>query len=124
MSMFEDTRAALASEAPAAPRVRRPWANLLRAVLELAGPEAELVSHAERSWRSVTFCGTRHEVVLRFAGLSAIDQGEDFIAALPEHEFAIPRQIVADATIREARHEALPEPKLEVVAELLLVEDS
>ncbi|MCB2078609.1 MAG: hypothetical protein KDE55_13035 [Novosphingobium sp.] len=103
---------------------RRPWLQLLSAVLELAGSKAELLRHSERAWTSVTFSGTRHLIALSFAGNEAIEAGEDFIAALPEHEFGISGQIVADATITAVHHEALPEERMTVEAELLLVEDA
>ena len=46
------------------------------------------------------------------------------VAELPEHEFAIPGQIVADAAILEVEHRLLPEPRLVVQCELLLLEES
>jgi hypothetical protein len=103
---------------------RRPWLPLLSAVLDLAGRQGELLRHSERPWASITFSGTRHVIALRFAGLAAIAAGEAFIAALPEHEFTLPRQIVADAAVVEVEQEMLPEPKLTVAVELLLLEDA
>lgn len=103
---------------------RRPWLPLLSAVLEMTGGKAELVRHSERAWASVTFSGTRHAIVLAFRGVEAVAAGETFIAALPDHEFAISRQLVADAAIVRVDHEALPEPRLEVEAEILLLEDA
>jgi hypothetical protein len=102
---------------------RRPWAALLNAVLELA-VEGELLRHAERPWASVTFSGTRHTVALRFAGASAVAAGERFADLLPDHEFAIRGQLVADATISAVSLELLPEPVMLVEAELLLLEES
>lgn len=102
---------------------RRPWAALLNAVLQLAG-EGELLRHAERPWASVTFSGTRHTIGLRFAGASAVAAGERFIDLLPEHEFTIRGQLVADATISAVSLEMLPEPVMLVEAELLLLEES
>lgn len=101
-----------------------PWLPLLSALMELAGGKAELLRHSERSWASVTFSGTRHAVVLAFTGAEAVTAGEAYIDALPDHEFAIPRQLVADAAIISVEHSALPEPRLEVTAELLLLEDA
>lgn len=103
---------------------RTPWMPLLSALLELGGGKGELVRHSERSWASVTFAGTRHSVVLCFTGTEAVAAGEAFIDALPDHEFAIPRQLVADAAVIAVEHAALPEPRLEVTAELLLLEDA
>ncbi|MFM5893743.1 MAG: hypothetical protein ACKOQM_04840 [Novosphingobium sp.] len=103
---------------------RTPWMPLLSALLELAGGRGELVRHTERSWASVTFSGTRHTVVLNFSGCDAVTAGEQFIDALPEHEFAIPRQLVADAAVIRVEHTALPEPRLEVEVQLLLLDEA
>lgn len=103
---------------------RTPWMPLLSALLELGGGKGELVRHSERSWASVTFAGTRHSVVIAFTGTEAVTAGEGFIDALPDHEFTIPRQLVADAAVVAVDHTALPEPRLEVTAELLLLEDA
>lgn len=109
---------------PARTPARRPWLQLLAAVTQLAGADAELIRHSERGWASITFTGTRHLMVLAFTGAKAIAAGEQFIAALPDHEFTIPRQLVADATVIAVDHAALPEPKLVVEIELLLLEDA
>jgi hypothetical protein len=103
---------------------RTPWMPLLSALLELAGGQAELVRHAERSWASVTFTGTRHTVVLAFSGAEPVEAGEHFIDALPEHEFTIPRQLVADAAVVRVEHTALPEPRLEVEVQLLMLDEA
>ncbi|MFC0590641.1 hypothetical protein ACFFF7_14610 [Novosphingobium aquiterrae] len=101
----------------------RPWLPLLSALLALGQGKAELLSHAERAWASVTFSGTRHTVRLAFCGAEAVAAGEALIDALPEHEFAIPRQLVADAAVVAVTHSALPEPRLEVEVELLLLDE-
>jgi hypothetical protein len=100
-----------------------PWMPLLSALPELGGGKGELLRHSEQSWASVTFSGTRHSVVLAFTGVEALAAGEAYIEALPDHEFAIPRQLVADAAVVAVDHTALPEPRLEVTAELLLLEE-
>lgn len=82
------------------------------------------VRHGERSWASVTFSGTRHTVVLAFAGLEPVAAGEQFINVLPEHEFTIPRQLVADAAVVRVEHTMLPEPRLEVEVQLLLLDEA
>lgn len=102
---------------------RRPWLPLLSAMMDLSHGQAELVRHNERSWASVTFTGTRHKIVLAFNGEEAVEAGEIFAASLPDHEFNIPRQIVADATIVRVDHTVVPQPRMEVEAELLLIED-
>ena len=102
---------------------RGPWLPLVSALIELAGRKAGLVRHSERSWASATFSGTRHTVVLSFTGAEAVAAGEQYMDALPEHEFAIAGQLVADAAVVAVEHSALPETRLEVTAELLLLED-
>lgn len=107
------------------PRVRiSPGERLLRAVTALAGPSAELMRHDEAPWASVTFAGTRHTIVLRYEGWEACDEAETLIAALPEHEFTIPRTLVADATIAQLHQVLLPEPTMTVELMLLLLEDA
>lgn len=106
------------------PRRPRPWMNLLSALLDLGQGKGQLVSHAERQWASATFCGTRHRVILAFFGPDAVAAGEALIECLPEHEFTIPRQLVADAAIVSVEHQTLPELRLTIEAEVLLLEDS
>lgn len=104
-------------------RARQPWMPLLNAVLRLAGPEATLLRHGESPWASVTFSGSRHALALAFAGPDGIDAAETFIAALPDHEFAIPGQLVADAAVTAVDHALLPAPAMTVEIELLLLEE-
>lgn len=100
-----------------------PGTRILRAVLELAGREAVLVSHAERPWASVTFSGSRQTFVLRFHGWEACDGAEHLIAALPEHEFTLPGLLVADAMVLRTDQVLLPCPHMEVELEILLLDD-
>lgn len=103
---------------------RRTVADRLReALLALAGGRAEVLRHSEKAWASVTFEGSRHTLELRFDGMEAVEAGEQFIAALPEHEFAIPGQLVADATVTRVDHTLLPHPRMEIASELLLLAD-
>ena len=108
-----------------APRAaRRSPAERLREELQaLAGGHAEFVSHSEKSWASITFAGTRHRLELAFAGADAVEAAESFIAFLPEHEFAIPRQLVADAAVTAVDHRIGPDPRMEVKVELLLLDE-
>ena len=104
---------------------RRTLGDRLReALLALAEGRPGLLRHSETAWASVTFEGSRHTVELRFAGLEAVEAGERFIAALPEHEFAIPGQLVADATVTRVDHALLPQPCMTVECELLLLVDA
>lgn len=98
--------------------------RLREALSELAQGRAQVLAHRETAWASVTFAGTRHRVELAFEGAEAIEAGESFIVLLPEHEFAIPGQLVADATVVEVDHRLAPEPRLTLIAELLLLEES
>ena len=101
---------------------RRPADDLREALLELAKGEAILLAHAETAWASITFAGARHRLVLAFEGAAAIDAGERFIAALPEHEFDIPGQLVADASVTEVDHRLQP-MRMQVTCELLLLDE-
>ena len=106
-----------AARAPREPRNR-----LREALLELAQGRATILSHDEKSWASVTFAGARHRIELVFEGAEAVQAGELFIAFLPEHEFAIPGQLVADAAVTEVDHRFHP-PLMRVRCELLLLEE-
>jgi len=102
---------------------RRVTADRLReALLELAGGRATIITHAEKSWASVTFAGARHRLELLFDDAEAVEAGELFIALLPEHEFDILGQLVADAAVTEVDHRLDP-PRMTVRCELLLLEE-
>src|SRR4051794_28025166 len=91
---------------------RRGATERLREELQaLAGGRAEFLAHSEKSWASVTFAGTRHRLDLAFAGDDAVAAAENFIASLPEHEFAIPRHLVADAAVTSVDHRIGPDPR-------------
>lgn len=112
---------ALARRCPAP--VRRSTGDRLReALLALGDHRGQVLTHTERAWASITFTGARHTLALLFAGDEAVAAGENFIAALPEHEFCIPGQLVADATVTEVEHRLLPHPRLVVQCELLLLD--
>ena len=111
------------SQPPAPPRVRKTASERLRETLvALAGGHAQIVAHREKSWASITFAGSRHTLELVFAGAEAVAAGEAFIAALPEHEFAIPRQLVAEAHVVAVDHRLDP-PHMAVTCEVLLLEE-
>lgn len=105
-------------------RPRRTTSDRLRdALLALTQGHGELISHEETPWSSITFTGMRHEIALEFLGHVAVEAGETFIADLPEHEFAIPGQLIADASVREVDHRFGVEERLAVTCVLLLLED-
>ncbi|WP_240782120.1 hypothetical protein [Qipengyuania sediminis] len=107
-----------------APPHRTTGDRLREALLMLGDHYGQVLSHREKAWASITFAGSRHTLTLLFAGDEAAAAGERFLAALPDHEFAIPGQIVAEAAVVEAEHRLLPAPRLVVTCELLLVEES
>ena len=114
-----------AKPSPAPLRARRTTSDRVReAVIMLAEGRGELITHEERAWNSITFSGTRHEIVLEFCGTEDALAGEDFIASLPDHEFTIPGQLVADATVREVDHRFGAMERMQVTCVLLLLEES
>lgn len=98
--------------------------RLLNALTELSGRQAEVLHHSDRPWTSATFTGSRHRVMLAFVGERAIEAGEEFIAELPEHEFDIPGQLVADALVIGVEHDCGAWPHMTVEVELLLLEEA
>ena len=52
-----------------------------------------------------------------------VEAAENFIAYLPEHEFAIRGQLVADAAVTSVDHRIGPGPRMEVRIELLLLDE-
>ena len=107
-------------------RPRRTTADRVReALLALAEGQASPLTHEEKSWASITFSGTRHELMLDFDGSEACEAGERFIANLPDHEFSIPGQLVAEASVREVDHRFGGEDeRMVVTAVLLLLEEA
>jgi hypothetical protein len=104
-------------------RARRSAGERLReALIALAQGKATVLAHSEKSWASITFAGARHRIELVFEGADAVDAGEMFIAFLPEHEFAIPHQLEANAAVVEVDHRLSP-PRMTVTCELLLLEE-
>lgn len=96
--------------------------KLAEALLAVAEGHGRITAHSEKAWASITFAGARHRVELVFDGAEAVEAGECFIAFLPEHEFSIPGQLVADSAVVEVA--SVVEPKrLTVVCELLLLEE-
>ncbi len=107
---------------PSPKRRRSKGERLIEALQALAQGRASIARHSETNWASITFAGTRHRVELVFEGAEEVEAGECFIAFLPEHEFALPGQLVADAAVVEVDHRLHP-PLMRVVCELLLLEE-
>lgn len=105
-------------------RPRRTLADRVRsALLLITGGTGTILSHEEKAWASITFSGSRHEVVLEFCGPDAVACGEELIELLPDHEFAIPGHLVADAAIAAVDHRFGAMERLQVTAVLLLLEE-
>lgn len=83
-------------------------ARLIRQLLILAGPMVELVQATEREWASATFSGARHAISLRIPLDHSAAATPAFIAALPDHEFDLPGQIVADCVVAQQKRELDP----------------
>ena len=81
------------------PRPRSTAARLIATLREMAGEEAQIISAHEREWASATFGGARHSIMLRLP-LAAIDAPVPrMLSTLPDHEFTLPGEIVADCTV-------------------------
>lgn len=100
-----------------------PGERLARAITALAGPHAQILAAREVPWASITFSGARHTMKLRFDGWEACDDGDHFVAELPEHAFALPGILVADACISHVEQVLLPTPYMDVEIEVLLLDD-
>lgn len=115
---------------PPSPRPIRPGSvggmatRVVRAVLALAGKQAQLVDHREQPWASVTFSGTRHTLALRFTGWEACDEGEALIAALPLHDFSVTGALVVDVSLKRTDEVLVPDRMLEIELELLLLDQA
>lgn len=121
---FDTIEVKSARAIPAALRPRRTLADRVRAALMgLTGGAGTVLGHEEKAWASITFAGTRHEVVLEFCSPEAVTAGEALIERLPDHEFALPGHLVADATITKVDHRFGAMERLEVTAVLLLLEE-
>jgi hypothetical protein len=104
-------------------RGRRTLADRVRsAVLRLADGAGRVLTHEERAWASITFAGTRHELVLRFEGIAEVDAGERLIERFEDADFTIPGHLVADAIITVVDHQFGSSETLTVTAVVLLLE--
>lgn len=77
-------------------------AALLRGLIARSGASRNAVLLTEvRSvdWRSLTFDGERHEIALRFTGPGADREAGRMLDGIEDHEFGLPRAIVADINV-------------------------
>ncbi len=73
--------------------------RLIRILLDLAGPGSELIGAREREWASATFSGARHSIDLRLSISALGDAPPAAMIMLPEHQFALSGEIVADCVV-------------------------
>lgn len=74
-------------------------AGLLRALIGRAGVNRDrllLTDFRSTDWQSLTFMGERHKMELRVPGPDADPLARRLTDGLPDAEFSIPGQIVAD----------------------------
>ena len=79
-------------------------AGLLRALVARSGATREQVLLGDvrsTEWRSLTFSGERHRIVLRITGPHAAVHAERLIHRLEDSEFSIPGVLVADIVVTE-----------------------
>ncbi|MEM6907188.1 MAG: hypothetical protein AAF494_00795 [Pseudomonadota bacterium] len=61
---------------PSRHRPRRTTTDRVRdAVMLLASEAGALLTHEQKAWASITFSGTRHELVISFVGLTDVEAG-------------------------------------------------
>lgn len=118
------------SRPPAAPPPRRrivphnpadAHARLLRALADLAGPDARIASSASRPWASATFTGAQHDVMLILEGQDCAGRLAGLAAELPDHEFRIPGHIVADVAVDDVEYGQ--DSKARIVLKVLTIQD-
>jgi hypothetical protein len=100
---------------------------LLRALRGKFAPAVQPVFEEIRSrtWASVTFTGTRHEIVLRFGGeqaAEAVAAADRFLADLDGAEFQLRNHILADIAL--VARESMPGGGVRIRIEALTVEDA
>lgn len=78
--------------------------SLARAVVRLL-PGAEVVARQQRAWHSATFAGETVLLALRLDASDGAARVAEFAKKLPEAEFNLPRQLVADIEVRDWRLE-------------------
>ena len=98
-------------------------AGLLRALLARTGIDRHrilLTDYRSTDWQSLTFIGERHEMELRVPGPGAEQLADRLTERLPDAEFRIPGQIVADIDlVRE--YEMHPDGSITLHIEALTV---
>lgn len=77
-----------------------PACGLSKALLALL-PAAEIASRKQTPWHSAIFSGERVIIVLKLAGDAPAERATAFAKALPDTEFDLRRQLVADVLVSD-----------------------
>jgi hypothetical protein len=92
--------------------------SLVRALHALM-PQARITILHERPWHSLTFCGA--QICLSVAlPITVAEQRSALAKLLEDHEFSLPRQLVADIAITET---AIMGGQYRLIIDALLLED-
>ena len=75
--------------------------RLLRSLLDLAGPDAEVRCTETTPWASALYDGARHMIQMELSGEDAEVLAEALKTLLPDAEFLIMGNIVADLSVDE-----------------------
>jgi hypothetical protein len=93
--------------------------NLGKALIALL-PKAEIMSRKAQSWQSATFSGERVVLTMKLPGANCRRQAAAFAKALPETEFSLRCQLVADIAVRKTLVE---DEDILLTVEALLIDD-
>lgn len=78
----------------------KPICGLSKALLALL-PGSEIESRKQTPWHSATFSGERITIILNLAGDERTASARAFAKALPDAEFELRRQLVADIMVSD-----------------------
>jgi hypothetical protein len=97
--------------------------RLLRQLGELFGPGTEAGLCHEREWASATFSGARHSLEFHLPLPGPDAPLPTPLADLPDHEFSLPGEIVADCSValRPRMTDSTGNWRLPVLIEILTV---
>lgn len=97
----------------------RATSGLERGLLALL-PDAAITSCRRSAWHSATFSGERVVVGLELAGPDSAARADAFAAALPEAEFKLRKQFVADILVSDRQ---LSGDAIRLTVEALLLDE-
>ncbi|RDV06034.1 hypothetical protein DXH95_00850 [Sphingorhabdus pulchriflava] len=93
--------------------------NLGKALIALL-PEAEMLSRKTQAWHSATFSGERVVLTMKLSGANCRSRAAAFATALPDTEFALRRQLVADIAVCKT---VIEDQSILLTIEALLLDD-